>query len=57
MGLSIGEPQRSIYPYKPKSLGRRQRYFILLLMILGGILLVGAALEYLVYVPLAISGR
>ena len=57
VGFSIGEPQQPIYPYKPKSLGRRQRYFILLLMILGGILLVGAALEYLVYVPLAISGR
>ena len=57
VGLSIGEPQRPIYPYKPKSLGRRQRYFILLLMIVGGILLAGAALEYLVYVPLTILGR
>ena len=53
LGLSIGEPQRPIYPYRPKSLGKRQRYFILLLRIVGGILLVGAALEYLIYVPSA----
>jgi succinate dehydrogenase/fumarate reductase cytochrome b subunit len=57
LGLSVGEPQRPIYPYKPKSLGRRQRYIILLLMIIGGILVAGAALEYLIYVPLAMPGR
>ena len=57
VGLSIGEPQRPIYPYTPRSLGRRQRYIILLLMTIGGILLVGAALEYLVYVPLVMPGR
>jgi len=56
VGLSIGEPQRPIYPYRPKSLGKRQRYFILLLMIVSGTLLVGTALEYLVYVPSAMPG-
>jgi succinate dehydrogenase / fumarate reductase, cytochrome b subunit len=57
VGLSIGEPQRPIYPYKPESLGRRQRFLILLLMIVGGFLLAGAALEYLVFVSLAITVR
>jgi succinate dehydrogenase / fumarate reductase cytochrome b subunit len=56
VGLSIGKPQRPIYPYRPKSLGTRQRYIILALMIIGGILLVGAALEYLIFVPLAVHG-
>jgi len=56
LGVSIGQPQRPIYPYKPKSLGKKQRYFILLLMIVGGILLIGAALEYLIFVPLAMQG-
>jgi succinate dehydrogenase cytochrome b556 subunit len=55
-GLSIGKPVRPIYPYRPTSLGRRQRYFILLLMIIGGIFLIAAALEYLIYVPLASYG-
>ncbi len=27
VGLSIGEPQRPVYPYKPKSLGRRQVFY------------------------------
>jgi succinate dehydrogenase / fumarate reductase cytochrome b subunit len=56
VGLSLGVPQRPIYPYTAKSLGKRQRYFILFLMIIGGILLVGAALEYLVFVPLGMAG-
>jgi succinate dehydrogenase / fumarate reductase cytochrome b subunit len=51
VGLSIGEPQPPIYPYRPKSLGKKQRYFIMLLMIGGGILLIGAALEYLAFLP------
>jgi succinate dehydrogenase/fumarate reductase cytochrome b subunit len=57
VGLSIGEPQRPIYPYRPKSLGRRQRFLILLSMIVGGVLLAGAAIEYMVFATTAIAGR
>jgi succinate dehydrogenase / fumarate reductase cytochrome b subunit len=56
LGLSIGKPQRPIYPYRAKSITGRQRYLIWFLMIVGGILLIGAALEYLVFVPLVSHG-
>ncbi len=56
LGLSVGKPKRPVYPHKPTTLGRRQRYFIWILMIVGGMLLLGTALEYLVYVPLAHGG-
>jgi succinate dehydrogenase / fumarate reductase cytochrome b subunit len=53
LGLSVGKPRRPIYPHRPSTLGRKQRYIIWFLMIVGGILLLGAALEYLIYVPLS----
>jgi succinate dehydrogenase / fumarate reductase cytochrome b subunit len=50
LGFSIGKPKRPIYPFKPSSLGRFQRMVFLIMMIIGLILLIFAATEYLLFI-------
>lgn len=52
LGLSVGNPRRPIYPYRPVSLGRVQRYTLWILMIVAGVFIIATGLEYVLFLPL-----